>query len=786
MMLSYTLQNHFIADKILFAMKFKMLDGFRAEIGRHNVGYRLPRNRENFKKSKKKPTTDNNSKAKVDLSHLKPHEMPKPCSVKLTRCDARFYDSDDSAELSDHFDSYFDDHNDDDEDENFSNVNITALESKASTENVASETLFLTETVLIKEEPTDFPREEVPANFMVRLPSATKDKEGNSVEDSGEISSANDEMPNIAESRVQDQQIDEASNFSEPYSLPDNLPPSPAWNDDDDDSMIGQPKTDSNQQDYDAVTFDDLNTSIADGEVEPDAEVPIEEKIEKIEKFKELISKRKIEHFFCDACGMTFKQGNIFKLHMQDHDRGINPTCDFCNQKFVTSFAKMRHMVKKHNVTPEETEFVDKETYDCNDCSKKFKYEDQIIQHNMKHHRERCSEEIIKSFTCPFCFLVCIRRNQLKFHIKDVHMDKRFQCKACFQEFSREKALRYHMDSVHGKLPVELRFEVCETCKAPFASKLLLKTHVQEQHTVRLAENVMIGNEQIVQMNAEAAIKQKARQLQKKKEKTFPCIYCGEVLQSNWKRKAHYAHIHDEGKEPKRSCKSCQIEFRCFNTFKAHIDTHQDPFLCQICGSKANSNDELDKHMKTHKQIHKERKYICDCCGGGYLSKSHLALHMPKHLNLRNFMCSTCGAGFNYKAVLQSHQLSCSGESVTRPKPYVCETCGKKFIKKVFLVEHQRVHTNERPFSCTICQYSFMTKNSMRQHYATHAETRKKLKCEICNKLFNFPTVKRKHDLKFHPEKFPFRCQFDGVVFLTEGGLRAHMTAKHSDIKNIS
>lgn len=486
--------------------------------------------------------------------------------------------------------------------------------------------------------------------------------------------------------------------------------------------------------------------------------------------------KHKKANHFCDVCGMFFKQANNFRIHREDHERGFNPKCDFCKRKFVTSLAKMRHMVKKHNVQWEETNFVQKVVYKCTDCSKVYKYEDQLNEHDMKHHRERCSEQTIKSYTCTFCFKICIRKTQLKDHIKEVHINKPLQCETCGNEFTRQKALDVHIANFHSSLNPE----ICQFCNATFVTKTQLKRHEQQQHQERIKTEVS-QNDEVNQMNI-AAAKRLARE--RRKVRLFPCRYCGEATGSEWKRRAHYGHIHKHGKKPQRTCNTCQLDFLTYDNFKSHIDAHDNILICAVCGDTTASKQDLISHIAVHKVIQNDdRKFSCDICGHRSVTKGNLSTHMRNHTNHCPYICATCGRGFKFKPCLSYHQKKCAGEWSEALKKFVCETCAKDFLTRAGLIDHQRIHTNERPFECKVCKRGFMTKLTLKHHYQTHEETRACLRCEICNITFKYGMVLRSHDLKHHPEKFPFRCQFCVEVFKKEGGLRAHMTTKHADLK---
>eukprot|EP00092_Neocalanus_flemingeri_P040959 GFUD01044598.1.p1 GENE.GFUD01044598.1~~GFUD01044598.1.p1 ORF type:complete len:860 (+),score=160.26 GFUD01044598.1:257-2836(+) len=169
-----------------------------------------------------------------------------------------------------------------------------------------------------------------------------------------------------------------------------------------------------------------------------------------------------------------------------------------------------------------------------------------------------------------------------------------------------------------------------------------------------------------------------------------------------------------------------------------------------------------------------------------------------------NFKCKECGAQFERKWSMTMHI-----RIHTKERPYVCEypDCGSSFARPQNLWRHNKTHTQEKPHLCPICGKGFCERKDMLTHIIIHDESRKTQNrflpaemmdmllteqsfefdgrevrtdsiCDICGKIFELPTMKRRHVNQVHEGMKPYQCvQSDcGRSFTSKSGLDRHIT----------
>ena len=135
------------------------------------------------------------------------------------------------------------------------------------------------------------------------------------------------------------------------------------------------------------------------------------------------------------------------------------------------------------------------------------------------------------------------------------------------------------------------------------------------------------------------------------------------------------------------------------------------------------------------------------------------------------YKCKECGIVFDKKWSMNVHIRVHTGE-----RPYVCEVaeCGANFARPQNLWRHHKTHSQEKPHSCPICAKAFCERKDMMSHIVVHDEARKTQNrflpqdmwhlletettfefdgrevrtdsiCEVCGKIFEQPTMKKRH-----------------------------------------
>jgi len=169
-----------------------------------------------------------------------------------------------------------------------------------------------------------------------------------------------------------------------------------------------------------------------------------------------------------------------------------------------------------------------------------------------------------------------------------------------------------------------------------------------------------------------------------------------------------------------------------------------------------------------------------------------------------SFKCKECSAQFERKWSMTMHI-----RIHTKERPYVCEypDCGSSFARPQNLWRHNKTHTQEKPHACPICGKGFCERKDMLTHIIIHDESRKTQNrflptemmdmleteqsfefdgrevrtdsiCEICGKIFELPTMKRRHVSQVHEGMKPYQCEQSdcGRSFTSKSGLDRHIT----------
>ncbi|XP_048827598.1 uncharacterized protein LOC125705200 [Brienomyrus brachyistius] len=113
-----------------------------------------------------------------------------------------------------------------------------------------------------------------------------------------------------------------------------------------------------------------------------------------------------------------------------------------------------------------------------------------------------------------------------------------------------------------------------------------------------------------------------------------------------------------------------------------------------------------------------DRPYSCALCNKGFISPSHLDMHIRVHTGERPFSCGQCGMRFAQKGNLRAHQRQVHQGK----RPFPCPECGKRFTKRGNLRTHQQqVHLGKRPYPCAHCNKAYFSQKDLKIHEQVHS-----------------------------------------------------------------
>ncbi len=87
--------------------------------------------------------------------------------------------------------------------------------------------------------------------------------------------------------------------------------------------------------------------------------------------------------------------------------------------------------------------------------------------------------------------------------------------------------------------------------------------------------------------------------------------------------------------------------------------TSDSSYQCLECPRVFATRTGLEMHVKNkHRGIY---PYVCQLCGRGFSSTTHMRGHMASHTGVKEYRCAVCGKEYAYKSDLRVHVKSLHG-----------------------------------------------------------------------------------------------------------------------------
>lgn len=216
-------------------------------------------------------------------------------------------------------------------------------------------------------------------------------------------------------------------------------------------------------------------------------------------------------------------------------------------------------------------------------------------------------------------------------------------------------------------------------------------------------------------------------------------------------------------------CDHCPATFQTEASLHRHtLRRHADPskkirLKCFVCDEIFRYPKMLINHLQTHPNV--EYKCCFDWCAERFARDDLLHRHIVNHMLIQ---CDNCHKTY-------THYHKC--EVPAAEKKFICDSCGKGFVTRYQLKIHMNSHTDNRPYKCDVCGKSFRRPASLWAHAPIHSEV-KRLKCNVihCHRAFVQHTDLYRHQFKAHGifrKKFP--CTICDQVFPENALLRKHL-----------
>ncbi|XP_072316230.1 uncharacterized protein [Eucyclogobius newberryi] len=419
----------------------------------------------------------------------------------------------------------------------------------------------------------------------------------------------------------------------------------------------------------------------------------------------------------CPVCGRKFRHKGIMSLHMRKHENGDHK-CDICNRSFRLLSGLLRHRAVHNNQSQPppvksfqyQVEQLQKNTYSCPDCGKRFSRA-KALQFHMKSHGYESgysppshrSGDPVEDLQCPSCFALFNKKSSLRAHRK-----------CCIKKENSAQPPEKDSNSViqmdrkltdlkenhieNGKTD-ELKYK-CKLCERSFAVVGALNFHKRihtESHKVLTKAKALVKKSKVDDSN----------------KSQFSCADCGRRFVSNSALGTHKRWHKD------KPCSQPSEEIA-----QDSKKSDSGPFKCDKCNKKFFNLYVLQRHQLVNTQCrNNEPKLVPAVTVGDKVPGEH-----------GTFSCTECSQNFQTNALLDDHIKSAHLKSLSQDKLY---SSGDDLEKTNSESKYQTFKLSKLPH-CQLCSMSFRNIRGLRAHkWQAHSETGNKETMKESNELEN-------------------------------------------------
>ena len=133
---------------------------------------------------------------------------------------------------------------------------------------------------------------------------------------------------------------------------------------------------------------------------------------------------------------------------------------------------------------------------------------------------------------------------------------------------------------------------------------------------------------------------------------TFICDLCGFVGKTRDSLREHTLNVHESTPVP---CPLCGKVMKNEAALKAHKKKVHNAAPCPICGTVVKN---LKFHMEEMHTANSEKKFHCQDCGKGFMTKQRIESHrMNNHLKTQPYQCRYgCENSYNDRSNRNAHE----------------------------------------------------------------------------------------------------------------------------------
>lgn len=261
----------------------------------------------------------------------------------------------------------------------------------------------------------------------------------------------------------------------------------------------------------------------------------------------------------CKFCAITFKHHRYVIPHFTSVHETRRVECKIagCRETFVHRTQRMRHQLKVHPETYEESE----------ESGSDLDYEPII-------------EEYLEDDDCEV-------KNKIK-----------FECMLCSSEFETPDQLDIHFESAHDEADVEEE-QICTTCDPPrsFKNNRALYRHTKALHSGLIFSCPECDRQFTFKRSLDRHVKGVHQDI---RDCSCDVEGCAEKFRCSYDLKQHKINDHDIGDKADRTCTICQSVFKKVRYLETHMMAKHSnaSFQCELCDRSFSFERSLKRHIQ--------------------------------------------------------------------------------------------------------------------------------------------------------------------------------------------
>ncbi|TDG42950.1 hypothetical protein AWZ03_010619 [Drosophila navojoa] len=160
--------------------------------------------------------------------------------------------------------------------------------------------------------------------------------------------------------------------------------------------------------------------------------------------------RRRVSISQCANCQQSFESAQALIQHRSEAHPMENHCCLSCGSSFQTAQALGRHTRTCQPITSISSTMDAVANYwPCDQCGFSAQYESDLLYHRFFHIRGPTigKDELLQCPRCPKRF----RKHSLRAHLRNHTNERIFECEQCKAKFARRHNLKSHMDNIHGQ-----------------------------------------------------------------------------------------------------------------------------------------------------------------------------------------------------------------------------------------------------------------------------------------------------------------------------------------------